>query len=79
MENNRLAFKHNGQTIYEWDQTLEEVNLYFNPPKYTLPKYLKENKMMYGENFVTAKFEIIIESNHLIIGVKGQKPFINVS
>lgn len=78
MEENRLAFKHNGVTIYEWDQNLEEINVYFKPPKYALPKYLKENKATYGENFVTAKFEIVIKPDHLTLGIKGQKPFIDV-
>ena len=79
MENNRLVYKHNGQDIYEWDQTLDEVNIYFKPPKYALSKYLNENKALYGENFVTAKFDIIIKSDHLSIGIKGQKPFVHVT
>lgn len=78
MENNRLVFRHNGQEIYEWDQTLEEVNIYFKPPKYALPNYLNENKALYGDNFVTAKFDISIKPDHLTIGIRGQKPFTNV-
>ncbi len=76
--NNRLVFKHNDQVIYEWDQTLEDVNIYFHPPRYALPKYLKENKAAYGENFITPKFDIIIKPNHLTISIKGQKPFMDV-
>ena len=78
MDGVRLAYKHNGQTIYEWEQSLEDVNVYLQPPPYTLPKYLAQNKKTYGENFVTAKFEISIKADCLAIGVKGQKPFINV-
>ena len=78
MSEERQAFTHNGKTIYEWDQTLEEVNIYIKPPMYTLPKYLAENRKMYGDKFETAKFDIKIESDRLSIGVKGQKPFINV-
>lgn len=79
MDGARLAYKHNGQTVYEWEQSLEDVNMYLRPPPYTLPKYLAQNKQAYGENFVTAKFEIVIKADWLTIGVKGQKPFINVS
>ena len=34
----RQQFVHNDQVIYEWDQTLEEVNIYIKPPDYMLPK-----------------------------------------
>jgi hypothetical protein len=28
----RLKFEHGGRTIYEWEQSLEEVILYFETP-----------------------------------------------
>ncbi|AQK68813.1 NudC domain-containing protein 2 [Zea mays] len=29
----RHTFVHNGQKVFEWDQTLEEVNMYIELPK----------------------------------------------
>jgi len=31
-EGHRLKFEHGGQTIYEWEQTLEDVSIYITPP-----------------------------------------------
>lgn len=28
----RFKFEHEGNTIYEWEQSLEEVNIYITPP-----------------------------------------------
>lgn len=78
MEAGRLSYVHGGQKVYEWDQALEEVNVYLAPPRYALPKYLAQNKAQFGESFVTAKFDIVIRPDRLTIGLKGQKPFIDV-
>ena len=77
MNNKRKQFIHNGQLIYEWDQNIEELNIYIKPPKIALPMYLSENKKKYGNNFQTQKFEIEIKPNHLKIGIKTEKPFID--
>ena len=29
----RYQFKHEGRLIYEWDQSLEDVNIYVKPPE----------------------------------------------
>ena len=38
----RQQFKHGDQVIYEWDQTLDEGNLYITPPDFMLPSNRKE-------------------------------------
>jgi len=52
---NRYVFEYNGQQIYEWEQSLEEVTMYVNAPK--------------GKK--ANDFRIIIETNRLRIGLKG--------
>jgi hypothetical protein len=31
-KNGRIAFQHKGNIIYEWEQSMEEVNIYIKPP-----------------------------------------------
>jgi len=52
-----------GQKVFEWDQTLEEVNLYI-----TLPP-----------NVHSKAFHCKIQSKHLEVGIKGNPPYLNVS
>lgn len=40
----RKKYQSEGKTVYEWEQTMEDVNLYFKPPKWALKKYEGENK-----------------------------------
>ena len=56
----RHVYKHAGQKIYEWDQDMSDVNVYFYPPKWALKKYEKENKQQYGESFITSKINVTI-------------------
>lgn len=49
--------------MFEWDQTLEEVNIYITLPP-NVPK-----KLFYSK----------IESRHLEVGIKGNPPYLNVS
>ncbi|XP_050221280.1 uncharacterized protein LOC126671546 [Mercurialis annua] len=57
----RHAFIQNGQRVFEWDQTLEEVNMYLNLPPNVPPK----------------QFYCKIESTHLQLGIKGNPPYLN--
>jgi hypothetical protein len=57
----RLKFEYQGRTIYEWEQSLDEVNIYLNPPP-GLPR-----KMI----------DILITHTHLKIGVLNTPPFID--
>lgn len=57
----RLKFEHDGNTIYEWEQSLEEVNIYIIPP-IGLRRDL---------------IDIEISHLHLRIGLLGSPPFID--
>jgi len=57
----RLKFEHEGRTIYEWEQSLEEVNIYIEPPP-NLPRHL---------------IDIVIRHTHLAVGVRDTPPFID--
>ena len=58
----RIAFEYEGRTIYEWEQSLEEINIYIAPPQ-GLPKDLIDIRITY---------------NHLVVGVKDANPFIGM-
>lgn len=57
----RLKFEHNGQLIYEWEQSLSEVNIYIRPPP-DIPRKL---------------IEIEITHDRLVVGIKNTIPFID--
>ncbi|KAG1362182.1 hypothetical protein COCNU_10G004010 [Cocos nucifera] len=58
----RHSFVHNGQKVFEWDQTLEEVNVYLDLPS-NVPKKL---------------FYCKIQSKHIEVGIRGNPPYLNV-
>ncbi|CAH9121048.1 unnamed protein product [Cuscuta epithymum] len=57
----RHSFTHNDQKVFEWDQTLEELNIYINLPE-NVPKKL---------------FYCTIKSKHLEVGIKGNPPYLS--
>ncbi|RLN07450.1 nudC domain-containing protein 2 [Panicum miliaceum] len=57
----RHAFMHNGQKVFEWDQTLEEVNMYIELPK----------------DVPTKLFRCTIQAGHVEVGVRGNRPYLN--
>ncbi|KAK7286825.1 hypothetical protein RJT34_22099 [Clitoria ternatea] len=57
----RHNFVHNGQKVFEWDQTLDEVNIYINLPP----------------NVHSKQFYCKIQSKHLELGIKGNPPYLN--
>lgn len=57
----RHDFFHGGQKVFEWDQTLEEVNIYI-----TLPP-----------NVPTKLFHCKIQPKHVEVGIKGNPPYLN--
>ncbi|KAG6792793.1 hypothetical protein POTOM_001952 [Populus tomentosa] len=57
----RHSFVHDGKTIFEWDQTLEEVNIYINLPP----------------NVHSKQFYCKIQSKHVEVGIKGNPPYLN--
>ncbi|KEH34247.1 p23-like NUD (nuclear distribution)-like protein [Medicago truncatula] len=50
-----------GQKVFEWDQTLDEVNIYINLPP----------------NVHSKLFYCTIQSKHIELGIKGNPPFLN--
>nr|XP_028955481.1 nudC domain-containing protein 2-like [Malus domestica]XP_028955482.1 nudC domain-containing protein 2-like [Malus domestica] len=57
----RHSFVHNGQKVFEWDQTLEEVNMYISLPL----------------NVPSKHFFCKIQSKHVEVGIKGNPPYLN--
>ncbi|XP_022642555.1 nudC domain-containing protein 2 isoform X1 [Vigna radiata var. radiata] len=57
----RHSFIHNGEKVFEWDQTLDEVNIYINLPP----------------NVHSKQFYCKIQSKHLELGIKGNPPYLN--
>ncbi|CAM8998957.1 unnamed protein product [Rhodiola kirilowii] len=57
----RHSFVHNGKTVFEWDQTLEEVNMYISLPP----------------NVPAKQFYCKIQSQHVELGIKGSSPYLN--
>ncbi|PNH11186.1 NudC domain-containing protein 2 [Tetrabaena socialis] len=58
----RHQYKHNGQVVYEWDQTFSEVNIYVPVPPGVRGKQL----------FVD------ITTSHLRFGIKPNPPYLDV-
>ena len=58
----RLKYEYQGRTIYEWEQTLEEVQAYIQTPPGVRAKML----------------DVSITPSQLTVGLKGNPPFINV-
>ena len=52
-----------GQKVFEWDQTLDEVNIYIALPP----------------NVHSKQFYCKIQSKHLELGIKGNPPYLNVT
>eukprot|EP00897_Mesotaenium_endlicherianum_P004286 jgi/Mesen1/3886/ME000208S02900 len=57
----RHKFVSNGQEIYEWDQTIEEVNIYINMPK----------------GVPARSMQCTIKPRHVTIGIKGNPPYMD--
>eukprot|EP01026_Neomeris_dumetosa_P011432 TRINITY_DN14107_c0_g1_i2.p2 TRINITY_DN14107_c0_g1~~TRINITY_DN14107_c0_g1_i2.p2 ORF type:complete len:161 (-),score=6.56 TRINITY_DN14107_c0_g1_i2:132-614(-) len=56
----RHSFVYNGQTVYEWNQTLQEVNMFIQLPKGLTAKQL----------------ECDIQSENIKIGIIGNPPYL---
>lgn len=52
-----------GRTVYEWEQSLEEVNLYIETPS----------------GVTADRVDCKITPKHIRLGIKGNPPFIDVS
>jgi len=56
----RLAYKHGDQTVYEWEQSLEDICVYIQPPPGVTAKML----------------DLKITAKELTLGLKGNPPFL---
>ena len=61
IEYKRLEYKHEGRTIYEWYQSLEEVHVFIAPPPGVTAKMI----------------DCKIMATQLTLGIKGNPPFID--
>ena len=57
----RYQFKHEGRVVYEWEQSLEDVNIYVTPPPGVVP------------DMIDCKFA----PNKLTLGIRGNPPFLD--
>jgi len=57
----RQVMTHNGRTVYEWEQCVDEVHIYIQPP----PEVKKD------------MLDINIKPKSLSVGIKGSPPFLN--
>lgn len=57
----RHSYFHGDQKVFEWDQTLEEVNIYIKLPV----------------NVPSKQFCCKIQSKHVEVGIKGNPPYLN--
>jgi hypothetical protein len=57
----RFKFEHEGNTIYEWEQSLDEVNIYIAPPP----------------GVQSGMIEVDVTHTHVRVGLKGCPSFID--
>ncbi len=62
----------------EREQELDEVHLYFIPPKWAIPRYQVEMKKSLKPGEKLPELEVKIKSDHITVGVKGNPPFLDV-
>ena len=57
----RLAYEQDGHVIYEWEQTIDEINVFVKSPP----------------GVVAKRIECNIRPGSVTLGVKGEVPFLN--
>lgn len=57
----RHVFQHEGQKVYEWDQTLQDVNIYIDAPPGIRAKQLV----------------VTVAATHLTVSIAGNPPYLN--
>jgi hypothetical protein len=57
----RRAFKSGEQTVYEWEQSIEEISIFIYPP----------------DGVRARDLDIKITAQHLRVGIKGNPPFLD--
>lgn len=73
----RQPFIHEGQVIYEWEQSLEDIIIYIKTP----PVLLEKNRELVRQNLKQGekmpKLEVKFSSDSLYVGILGNPPYIN--
>ena len=74
----RIPYKYNGETVYEWEQNIEDIIIYIALPPVLLP----ENKEIILKNLKTGekmpKLEVIFKSKTLSVGISGNPPYLSL-
>ena len=68
---------HDGQIIYEWEQSLEEFFIYIKAPDCLLSKNKDEIIRNIKPGQEMPKLEVKFLTNHLKIGIKNLPPYID--
>lgn len=73
----RIPYKYNNETIYEWEQNIEDVIIYIKLPPVLLPenKEIVKSNLKLGEKM--PKLEIKFSSKRLSVGISGNPPYLN--
>ena len=70
-----------GRTIYEWEQSLDEVNIYINPPEgdeNLVMKRLRYIMPMFVIGVTAKLIDCKITASHFKLGIKGNPPYMDV-
>lgn len=73
----RQPFVFNGNTIYEWEQSLEEVFVYIKAPDCLLEKNKEEVRKTLAPGQAMPKLEVKFTPTHLAIGLKTLPAYID--
>ena len=63
--------------VYEWEQSLDDVILYFQPPPPCLPRNQKALRAQLQPGQTLPTLEVTIDTTLLQVGLKGNPPFLN--
>lgn len=74
----RQQFIHKGQLVYEWDQTIDDVNIYIRPPPFLLPKNRSAYQAQLPQGQQLPKLEVKITASRLQVGMTGNPPYLDV-
>ena len=73
----RQQFKYEDRVIYEWDQTMDDLNVYIKPPEFVLPRNKDAIRKQLKPGESMPELDIKIKSTHLSVGLKGNPPFLD--
>lgn len=62
--------------VYEWDQNIDDVNIFIDPPPVFKPDVRRQMKAQLPPGQTLPELDIKIEPNKLTVGIKGNPPFL---